>query len=81
MSEEGGVWTVMPAMAGLGKDVFAEHYGAPDGSKSGGDQPYSGEHRTVGRRGVREAARPGRGTTPLRVRLHLQARDFSSLCL
>ena len=38
MSEEGGVWTVTPAMAGLGKDVFAEHYGAQDGS-----QPSLGE--------------------------------------
>lgn len=32
MSGEGDVWAVTPAVPGLGKDVFAEHYGAPDGS-------------------------------------------------
>lgn len=39
MSGEGDVWAVTPAVPGLGKDVFAEHYRAPDGS-----QPSLGEN-------------------------------------
>lgn len=32
MSGDRDVWAVTPVIPGLGKDVFAEHYGAPGGS-------------------------------------------------